>query len=74
MIGFAVTARIAALSPLTKDTATIRARRLVYYRAMAEARQPAVAVIEDTDFPACVGAFRGVVNTTIHKGFGLAGA
>ena len=34
----------------------------------------AVAVIEDLDFPHAVSAFWGEVNTTIHKGFGLAGA
>ena len=74
VVGFAVTARIAALAPTTEAPDVIRARRMAYYRAMAEGAQPAVAVIEDTDFPACVGAFWGEVNTTIHKGFGLAGA
>ena len=74
VVGFAVTARIAALAPTTEAPDVIRARRMAYYRAMAEGAQPAVAVIEDTDFPTCVGAFWGEVNTTIHKGFGLAGA
>ena len=31
-------------------------------------------MIEETDFPECVGAFWGEINTTVHKGFGLAGA
>ena len=40
---------------------------------MAEGQQPSVAVIEDCDFPNCVGAFWGEINTTIHKGFGVSG-
>jgi regulator of RNase E activity RraA len=74
MVGFAVTARIRAVTPPTEPAETIRARRMEYYRAMAEAPKPAVAVIEDLDGAAAIGAFWGEVNTTIHKGFGLAGA
>jgi len=51
MAGYAVTAQIAALAPPTEDTATIRARRMACYRAMAEALQPSVALVEDVDFP-----------------------
>ncbi len=74
IVGYAVTARIAALVPSAEAPEVIRARRMAYYRAMATAPQPSVAVVEDTDFPSCVGAFWGEVNTTIHKGFGMAGA
>ncbi|MES2666282.1 MAG: RraA family protein [Pseudomonadota bacterium] len=74
VVGYAVTAQIAALAPPTEDAATIRARRMAYYKAMADAPQPSVAVIEDLDYPACIGAFWGEVNTTIHKGFGMSGA
>lgn len=74
MVGYAVTARIAALEPPTEDAATVRARRMEYYRAMAEAPKPSVAVVEDIDFPHCIGAYWGEVNTTIHKGFGMSGA
>ena len=74
MVGFAVTATIAALSPTDEAPEVIRARRMDYYRAMAEGPRPALAVIQDTDFPACVGAFWGEVNTTVHKGLGLSGA
>ncbi len=31
-------------------------------------------MVEDVDFPACVGAFWGEINTTVHKGFGVKGA
>ena len=45
-----------------------------YYRSIAEAQKPAVAVIEDCDYPDCVGAFWGEINTTVHKGLGVSGA
>jgi regulator of RNase E activity RraA len=45
-----------------------------YYRAMAEAPKPSVAVIEDVDYPDCIGAYWGEINTTVHKGFGMSGA
>ncbi|MGJ8625908.1 MAG: RraA family protein [Sulfitobacter sp.] len=73
MAGYAVTAKIKALAPPTEDTATIRTRRMAYYKAMAEGPKPSVAVVEDEDFPDCIGAYWGEVNTTIHKGFGMSG-
>ena len=30
--------------------------------------------LEDLDFPHCVGAYWGEVDTTVHKGFGMSGA
>ncbi len=74
IVGYAATARISALKPPTEDPATIRSRRMAYYRMMAEAPRPSVAVIEDVDFPDCIGAYWGEVNTCIHKGFGMSGA
>lgn len=46
---------------------------MAYYKQISEAPQPAAFVIEDEDFPNAIGAFWGEVNTTIHKGFGVAG-
>lgn len=74
IVGYAVTARIAALAPATDPPDVIRTRRMAYYRAMHDGPKPSVAVIEDTDFPHCIGAYWGEVNTTIHRGFGMAGA
>ncbi|HLM40592.1 MAG TPA: RraA family protein [Microvirga sp.] len=74
IVGYAATAKISGRAPPTEDPAVIRARRMAYYRMMAEAPQPSVAVIEDVDDSDCVGAFWGEVNTTIHKGFGMSGA
>lgn len=74
IVGYAVTAQIAALAPPTEDAGIIRARRMAYYKAMAEGGKPSVAVVEDLDYPQCIGAYWGEVNTTIHKGFGMSGA
>jgi regulator of RNase E activity RraA len=74
MIGYAITAKIAALAPSTEDPAIIRARRMAYYKAMHDGPKPSVAVVEDLDFPECIGAYWGEVNTTIHKAFGMSGA
>ena len=73
VVGYAVTAKIQAVSPPGESPVIIRARRMAYYKAMAKAPCPSVAVVEDTDFPNAIGAFWGEVNTTIHKGFGLSG-
>lgn len=72
--GFARTAAIAALTPSTEEPAVLRKRRMEYYRHMAEAPAPSLAVIEDLDGDDAVGAYWGEINTTIHKGFGLSGA
>ena len=74
VVGFAVTAQIAALAPPTEQPEVIRARRMAYYKAMHDAPKPSVAVVEDMDYPNCMGAYWGEVNTTIHKGFGMSGA
>lgn len=74
IVGYAVTAKIAALAPPDEPADVTRTQRMAYYKAMAEAPQPSVAVIEDEDHPECIGAYWGEVNTTIHKGFGMSGA
>ena len=74
IVGFAVTARIAAIEPPSESVSVIRERRMSYYRAMSESSKPSIAVVEDLDYPNCIGAFWGEVNTTIHKGFGMSGA
>ena len=74
VVGYAATAKIKALSPPNDAPDVIRARRMAYYKMMAEAPQPSVAVIEDEDFPHAIGAYWGEVNTTVHKGFGMSGA
>ncbi|MDX8350328.1 RraA family protein [Cognatiyoonia sp. IB215446] len=74
MVGFARTAKIAGREPPNEAPDVIRARRLDYFRAMAAGPRPAIAVIEDVDFPHCVSAWWGEVHTNVHKGLGLNGA
>ncbi|EAU53280.1 hypothetical protein OM2255_07110 [Rhodobacterales bacterium HTCC2255] len=74
IVGYAVTAQIAAIEPPTEAVSVIRERRMNYYKAMSENVKPSIAVVEDLDYPNCIGAFWGEVNTTIHKGFGMSGA
>ncbi len=74
VVGYAITARIAAKTPPAEDPAVIKERRMAYYKMMAEAPHRGIAVVEDVDYPDCVGAFWGEVNTTVHKGFGIGGA
>ena len=33
-----------------------------------------LVVIEDIDYPDCIGAYWGEINTKVHKGFGISGA
>ncbi|MEM7302906.1 MAG: RraA family protein [Pseudomonadota bacterium] len=73
MCGFARTARIRAVEPSPDPVQVTREKRMAYYKYMAEAPTPSVAVVEDLDFPDCIGAYWGEVNTAIHKGFGLDG-
>ena len=74
MVGYAKTAKIAALEPPTEHNDIIKERRMNYYHYMSEVHGPTVVVIEDLDFPNCIGAYWGEINTKVHKGFGLSGA
>ncbi len=74
IVGYARTAKIAALHPPTEPPEVIKARRMEYYRHMASGPRPAIAVVEDLDGDDAIGAYWGEINTTVHKGFGLAGA
>ena len=73
IFGRARTARICGRSPATEPAEQIRSLRVDYYRYMAAAAAPAVAVIEDSDYPECVGAFWGEINSYVHLGLGLQG-
>ena len=70
--GFARTATIRGNAP-PDDPQAAAARRMDYYRYVADAPHPALIVIEDTDGADATGAFWGEVNTAVHAGFGLSG-
>ena len=56
MVGYARTAKVSALRPSDDPVVVVKARRMAYYKHMAEGTRPSIAVIEDVDFPDCVGA------------------
>ena len=68
------TAAIAAADPPDAPADEVRARRMADYRHMADGPRPAVAVVEDHDCAAAMGAFWGEINATVHRGLGLSGA
>jgi regulator of RNase E activity RraA len=74
MVGYARTARIAAVTPPSEPPEVIKARRMAYYKYMSQGPRPAVAVVQDMDMPNAIGAFWGEINTNVHKAFGLTGA
>ncbi|MDH3747606.1 MAG: RraA family protein [Gammaproteobacteria bacterium] len=74
IVGFARTAKIAGLNPPGEPLEEIRARRIAYFRSMAAGPRPAIAVVEDEDYPNCVAAWWGEVHSAVHKGLGMAGA
>lgn len=74
MVGYARTARIRAVAPPSEAAEVIKARRMAYYRYMAEGSRPGIAVVQDLDGDAAIGAYWGEINTSVHKAFGLGGA
>ncbi len=73
IVGYARTARIRATSPAQKPAAEVRALRMAYYEYAVSGPGPNVMVIEDTDWPHCIGGFWGEMQVAQHKGLGIAG-
>ena len=73
IVGYAVTAKIRASSPPTISQEEVQKNRLSYYDYISSKKEPTVVVIEDTDFPNCIGAFWGELNVAIHKGLKIKG-
>ena len=53
--------------------AEVRALRMQYYEYVSAGDGPNVVVIEDTDWPHCIGGFWGEMQVAQHKGLGVAG-
>jgi regulator of RNase E activity RraA len=73
IVGFAATAKIRAASPPVITPEKVQENRLSYYEYVASAKDPTIIVIEDTDYPNCIGAFWGELNVAIHKGLKIKG-
>lgn len=75
IVGFARTAKIAGREPPSEPVEVIRQRRMAYFQSMAEGPRPGVAVVEDCDGDAALGAWWGEVHCRVHACvFGLCGA
>ena len=73
IVGFAKTAKIRALSPPLKSQKEINDIRMEYYEYIVKDEKNPVIVIEDTDYPNCIGAFWGELNVAVHKGLKIKG-
>jgi len=73
IVGYARTATIKGSAPSREPEATVRKKRMDYYQYMFAGQRPGIVVVEDIDWPRCVGAFWGEINNAIHCGCGLAG-
>ena len=73
IVGFAKTAKIRALSPPLVSQKEINAIRMKYYEYIIKDEKNPVVVIEDTDYPNCIGAFWGELNVAVHKGLKIKG-
>ena len=75
IVGYARTARIAGRTAPEEPTDVIRESRMDYFRSMASGPRPGIAVVEDMDGDAAIGAWWGEIHAHVHsKVFGLAGA
>ena len=73
IVGFAKTAKIRASSPSLKSQREINDIRIKYYEYIVKDEKNPVVVIEDTDYPNCIGAFWGELNVAVHKGLKIKG-
>jgi len=71
IIGYARTSTIRCSTPYEAEQR--RAKQLSYYEYIAQPDQPSIAVVQDIDERAGLGAFWGEVNTHIHWGLGCVG-
>ncbi|MEO0496353.1 MAG: RraA family protein [Pseudomonadota bacterium] len=75
VVGYARTAKIASVAPSSEPEAIVRAVRQDYFRHMATGARPGIAVVEDVDGDAAIGAWWGEVHAYVHKNVcGLSGA
>ena len=73
IVGFAKTAKIRASSPPLISQKEINDIRMEYYEYIVKDEKDPLVVIEDTDFPNCIGAFWGELNVAVHKGLKIKG-
>lgn len=73
IVGYARCVKIRAAEPPSISVDEVRANRMAYYEYVTRGPGPTVTVIEDVDWPNCLGAFWGELQVAVHKGLGVAG-
>lgn len=85
IVGYAKTAKISGRQPTTQSPAEVLQMRIAYHTYMGagmgasigkapdERSRPAVAVLEDLDYPSPIACFWGEINMAVHKGLGFEG-
>ena len=73
-IGYATTAATRADLPPPPETSADYISRFDYWDHILSVPAPRIAVVEDEDLPACIGAFFGEVNSNTHKALGCVAA
>jgi regulator of RNase E activity RraA len=73
IVGYARTVMIRAVQPTSVPADQMRAKRVEYYRYIANGPQPSIAIIQDLDANPGYGAFWGEVQSNVHKGLGCLG-
>jgi regulator of RNase E activity RraA len=73
IVGHARCVRLRAANPPVISQAEVAANRMAYYEYITSGPGPTVVVIEDLDYPDCLGAFWGDLNVAVHKGLGIEG-
>ena len=71
LVGYAVPAKISAVSPTGKEHDYIS--RIDWWKYIQTIPEPRVVVIQDIDEPKAIGSYWGEVNGNIHKALGCAG-
>ena len=74
VIGYATTAATRADLPPPHETSADYISRFDYWDHILSVPAPRIAVVEDEDLPACIGAFFGEVNSNTHKALGCVAA
>ena len=73
ILGFARTATLKTAHPYTEPASVIKQRRIAWYEHVEARGAPTIAVVQDVDDPAGLGAFWGEVHSNVLKGLGVKG-
>lgn len=73
LVGYARTARIIGTQPLDDEKEIAQSGLKLYFEYITKVTPPCMMVVQDMDYPNCVGAFWGEISSHIHKKLGYSG-